>query len=110
QDHSQAAAWHNRSFERCFSLKANDYLLIAIDVTGRVGKDATRDLGDIENSFATLFKKQRVQSIPYVLGAFGCASEKRTVPFERFIILLYEVAYINIVLPQAPSEIFPGRS
>src|SRR4030095_15567689 len=110
QNHSQPAVRHYCPFKRCIGLKTHDYLVVAVNVSGLMRKYSAWDLGYIEHSFAALLKEQRIQPIPDLLSSFGRTSEERGIPLIRFVILLYEVTYIDFVLPESGSESFPSRT
>jgi hypothetical protein len=69
--------------------------------------DGTWNLGNIKYTFLSLFHKEFVQPIPQVLGPLGCRRKKRPLSLIWLVVLLDEVANINLLLPESSLESLP---
>ena len=109
-DHPEAAVRHDRAPERRFGLQPDDDFVVAVDVARGVGGDGARDLGDIEHALAALFGEEVGQLFPDRGRALRRRREEVGVAVVGRVILLDEVANVDLVLPQAFLEALPGRS
>ena len=100
------------ALERGVGLQADDGLalgVLGVDVAGLVGQNARHDLGVHVQDAAllALLEKQRHDVIPQLDGALGGTHQERLVALVRGIVLLDEVADVNLVEPIAALEAFP---
>ena len=95
--------------ERRFGLKTHDDFILAIDVAWAMRGDGTWNLRNVEHAFLSLFHKEFVQPIPQVLGPLGCGRKKRPVSLVWLVVLLDEVANIDLLLPETGLESLPWR-
>ena len=74
----------DRALEGLIGLKANDHLVIAIDIAGLMGKQRRRRFRiDGENAFLLLLLDIGLEFFPDRLCAFGRAYEECLIPFAR---------------------------
>ena len=111
-DHAPAAVRHHRTLAGDVGLQAdNDVVdLGGIDVTGREGVDAGRDVGvDIVDALLALDRQVVVvEVLPQVLGLVGRVGQEGLVTGVRGVVLLDEVANVDVLLPVAFDEAVPG--
>ena len=108
-DQPEAAIRHDGAFERGVGLQPNDDLVVFVDVAGRMGGDRTGSLGDVEHALLALLDEQRLERFPDLLRARGRRREKAAVTVVRLVILLDEVADVDLVLPESGPKPAPGR-
>ena len=100
----------NRTFQRRFSLQANDFLETFLDVASVMRSDGGRK-GSIKInrrvSAVFLFNAFHY-GVPQLGGRVSCASQEGLVTFVRGIVFLDEVAYVDFVLPVTFRKTFPG--
>src|SRR6185295_5016194 len=106
-NHTQAAVGHDGPFERSVGLETHDYFIISINVARAMRGDGTRNQRDVEHTFLPLFYKELVQPIPQVLGSLCRGRKEGFVSFVRLVVLLDEVANINLPLPETCLESLP---
>ena len=97
-------------FKRSVGLQADDDLVFAIDVAGRMRGDGARNLRDVEHAFPALLDKELVQACPELLRTFGGRREERFVAVVGLVVLLDEVANVDLLLPETGLEAVPGRA
>ena len=97
----EAAVRHDGPLERRVGLQADDDLVLAVDVAGRVGGDRAGNLRDVEHALLALLDEQFVQRVPDLLRARGRRREERPVALVRAVVLLDEVADVDLLLPEA---------
>ena len=103
-DHAQPAIRHDGAAERRVGLKADDDLVVAIDVTRLVrGQRGWRFDIDVQNPFVDLLFEIGLQLGPDGFRALAGTCEKRLVPIIGSDVALDEVADVDRVLPT------PGR-
>ena len=111
-DHAPAAVRHHRTLAGDIGLQAdNDVVdLGGIDVTGREGVNAGRDVGvDIVDALLALDRQVVVvEVLPQVLGLVGRVGQEGLVTGVRGVVLLDEVANVDVLLPVAFDEAVPG--
>ncbi len=107
-DHAEAAVRHDRALERRIGLQADDDLVVAVDVAGRVRGDGARNLRDIEHAFLALLDEQIRERLPDALRARGRRREERLVAVVGRVVGLDEGANVDLALPESPLEALPG--
>ena len=76
-DHAQTAERKNRALERLIGLKADDHLVLAIDISGLMREQRRRRFRiDSEHAFLLFFLEIGLELLPDRLCAFGRAYEK----------------------------------
>ncbi len=103
--HLQAAVGHDRPLQRRLGLQADDDLIVLVDVAGVVRGDRARDLRDVEHALLALLDEQVGQLLPDRRGALGRAGEERLVAIIGRVVLLDEVADVDLLGPQAWLEV-----
>ena len=68
-DHAEAAVRHDGALQRRIGLKADDDLVLAVDVARGVGGDGAGNLRDVEHAFLPLLDEQLLQLVPESSGA-----------------------------------------
>ena len=109
-DHPEAAVRHDRALQRRVGLQTDDDLVLAVDVAGRVGGDGAGNLRDVEHALLPLLDEQLVERLPDLLRARGGGREERFVAVVRLVVLLDEVANVDLLLPETGSESRPGAT
>ena len=107
-DHPEAAIRHDGAFERSVGLQANDDLAVPVDVAGCVRRNRTGNLGDVEDALLALLDEQRLEGLPDLLRACGRGREKTVVAVVRLVVLLDEIADVDLLLPESGPESAPG--
>src|SRR5438046_741642 len=72
-----------------------------------MGSDGAGNLRNVEDAFAPLLSEQFVQAFPDLSSSFGRWSQKRSISFIRFIVLLDEVSNIDFFLVEARMKSSP---
>src|SRR5690349_4379830 len=108
QNHAQAAVRHDRPLQWSFGLQPDDDFILAIDVTRRVRRNRTWDLGNVEHAFAALLDEHILQLFPNPFGALGRGGEKLSVALVGGVVLLEKPAHVDVPLPKAGFESAPG--
>ena len=106
-DHPKTAIGHDRTLERCLGLKSNDHFVAPIDIAWIVGSDGTWNQGNVEHALFSFFHEEFVQAIPKVRCACGGARKEGIVSLIRLVVLLNEVADIDLPLPKSRFEALP---
>ena len=113
-DHTPTAVRHHGALARHIGLQTDNHIVDfrGIDVAGREGVDARRGVGVhvVDALLALHGQIVVVQILPQVLGLVGGVSQEGLVALIRRVVLLDEVADINVLLPVALSEAFPSLS
>src|SRR5205814_9546812 len=66
EHHAQTAIGHDGALERRFRLKADDDFFFAVNVSGRVRRDRTRYLGNVEHTLLlTFLEEDRLKLLLY---------------------------------------------
>ncbi len=111
-DHAPAAVRHHGALAGDVGLQADDHVVDVrgIDVAGRERVDAGRGVGvDVVDALLAFHGQVVVvQVLPQVLGLVGCVSQERFVALVRRVVLLDEIADVNVLLPVALGEAFPS--
>ena len=113
-DHTPAAVRHHGALARHIGLQTDNHIVDfrGIDVAGREGVDARRGVGVhvVDALLALHGQIVVVQILPQVLGLVGGVSQEGLVTLIWRVVLLDEVADINVLLPVALGEAFPSLS
>ena len=113
-DHTPAAVRHHGALARHIGLQTDNHIVDfrGIDVAGREGVDARRGVGVhvVDALLALHGQIVVVQILPQVLGLVGGVSQEGLVALIWRVVLLDEVADINVLLPVALGEAFPSLS
>ena len=80
--------------------KTNDYFILTIDVPWTVCGDGAGNLGYIQYTFFALFYKEVTQDSQIFLVRSVAGARKDSIPFVRLVILLDEVANVDLLLPE----------
>ena len=99
-DHAEAAVGHDGPFERSLCLQTDDDLVFPIDVARCVRGDRAGNLRDVEHSFFALLDKEFVQAIPDLFRALGSGRQEGSIALIGLVVLLDEVANIDLFLPE----------
>src|SRR5215510_12762292 len=84
--------------------------MVAVDVTGSMCSNRGGNLGNVQHTLFPFFNKKICQLLPYFLGPFGGWSEEGFVALIGFIVLLNEIAHIDLFLPETEIEPSPCGS
>ena len=110
-DHAPATVRHHRALAGNVGLEANDHVIDfrGVDVAGREGVDVGRGMGVhvVDALLALHGQVVVVEVLPQVLGLLGGRSQECLVALVRGVVLLDEVADVNILLPVALGEAGP---
>ena len=110
--HLDAAVGHKGALQGLVGLQTDDLLQILqllVDVAGAVGGQAADHLGlHIQHAaLGALGLLQLLQSAPQLIGRLGGACQKAFVAVVRGVVLLDEVADIDLLFPDAALKAFP---
>ena len=101
-DHPEAAIRHDGALERRLGLKTDDDFVLLVDIARIMRGDRTWNLRDVENSLFSFFQKEFIQLVPQRFGAFCGSREERLVSFVRCVVLLDEVADVDLASARDP--------
>ena len=111
EHHAEAAVGHDRALQRRVGLQADDDLVVLVDVAGRVRGDRARNLRDVEHALLPLLDEQRRSACPRSSSsARWRGARNAVVAVVRRVVLLDEVADVDLLLPEAGPESVPGRT
>src|SRR5262245_65211059 len=108
--HPEAAIRHDGALQRRLGLKTHDDFILTIDVAGSVRGDGTWNLGYIEDPFLALLHEQFVQMVPDLPGALRGGGKEGSVSFVGFVVLLDEIANVDLLPPETRMKSLPGRN
>ena len=106
-DHPKTTVGHDCPLEWRLGLKSNDHFVTPIDIARIVGGDGTWNQGNVEHALFSFFHEEFVQAIPKVRCACGGARKEGIVSLIRLVVLLNEVADIDLPLPKSRFEVLP---
>ena len=105
-DHAKAAEWKYRTLEWLIGLKANDHLIVSIDISCLVRQEARRG-NSIHRQHAgfPFLPKIRLQRFPNRFGAVRRTDQKRFIAIVRLDVAHDEIAHIDA---RTPATRFKG--
>ena len=107
-DHAQAAEREDRAFERLIGLKADNHLVLAVDVSGFVREQRRgRFRINSEHAFLAFFLEIGLEFLPDRQCPFGGAYEKGFIACVRGNIADDEIAHCDGMTPIASPESSP---
>ncbi len=107
--HAHAAERVARTLERLVGLETDDDLAVLVEVAGAERGDGDDGFGvDVADAaLFTLLCEQRVELLAQTGGTLGRRREERAVAVIRGVVLLDEVADVDLGLPVAAIEVVP---
>ena len=107
--HADAAVGLQRAFERLVRLHADDFLLLFVQIAGRVGGDGGDHLRvHIQDASCFPFLPGQLHDlIPEILCILCGRGEKGLIPVIRVVIFLNEVAHVDLALPFPTDKTIP---
>src|ERR1051325_5585546 len=70
-------------------------------------RDRTGNLRDVQHAFLAFFHKELVQLLPDLSRTPGCANQERFITFVWLVVLLDEIANVDLFLPKPAGESLP---
>ena len=110
-DHTPAAVRHHSALAGHVGLQTNDHIVDfrGVDVASREGVDASRGVGvHVVDALLALYSQVVVvEVLPQVLRLLSGRSQEALITLVRGVVLLDEVADVDILLPVALGEAGP---
>src|SRR6185436_4686504 len=107
--HPPAAVGHDRALERRLGLQPDDDFVFLVDVAWRVSRNRTGNLRHVEHALLALLDEELLKLLPDLQRAFRGRREEGLVPVVRFVILLDEIADVDLFLPETCTKAMPRR-
>jgi hypothetical protein len=102
--HLEAAVGHDGPLQRRVGLQADDHLILLVDVARVMRRDRARDLRDVEHALLAFLDEHVGQLLPDAERPLRRTCEKALIPVIGFVIVLHEVADVDLLRPQAGVE------